>query len=419
MVILARSILILQKMKKFLYTLILVLASLNLQAQTEAKDSLDLLYQRYFELQKKQDSLSRLSASISTLEENYSKFNNILISNNEAIRKLTNAELFSLQEQLNQRKAKIVNTAEFVNVSNVSLNAIKQIDATSDYLSKVTSLNNPENMDLGFSLSKKVVEVLNQTVVKGEKKINGIRSNKFLALVDNIINSPISESISSAVPVVGALKSVVDLAIGTSVQGDDVKVEDITALKNSLKLYIEHYEGLSRAQLEFDQNLANLDIRKNALISLLTQYTVERVNTLTPNSVAVSEDLVLTDLINEHYDRNQIERKVNSITAVGSQEELNRLLSDNRLLYPVYALNQAKFIRDEIDALGKEYISIYQSYQNALENVLNKSKAIGDAQKIDKKIQELDERLTLVEANFRESVNINRLNSKFKLLMEY
>ena len=49
-------------MKKFLYTLILVLASLNLQAQTEAKDSLDLLYQRYFELQKKQDSLSRLSA---------------------------------------------------------------------------------------------------------------------------------------------------------------------------------------------------------------------------------------------------------------------------------------------------------------------------------------------------------------------
>lgn len=407
-------------MKKFLSILILILASLNLQAQTETpKDSLDLLYKKYFELQKKQDSLGRLSSSITTLEENYSKFNNILISNNEAIRKLTNAELFSLQEQLNQRKAKIVNTAEFVNVSNVSLNAIKQIDATSDYLSKVTSLNNPENMDLGFSLSKKVAEVLNQSVVKGEKKINGIRSNKFLALVDNIINSPISESISSAVPVVGALKSVVDLAIGTAVQGDDVKVEDISKLKNSLKLYIEHYEGLSRAQMEFDQNLANLDIRKNALISLLTQYTVERVNTLTPNSVAVSEDLVLTDLINEHYDRNQIERKVNSLTAVGSQEELSRLLSDNRLLYPAYALNQAKFIRDEIDALGKEYISIYQSYQNALENVLVKSKAIGDAQKIDKKIKELEDRLAMVEANFRESVNISRLNSKFKLLMEY
>ena len=407
-------------MKNRYFCLIFFLLGLSVQAQTEnTKDSLDLLYEKYFELQKKQDSLNRLSTSITTLEENYSKFNDLLKSNNEAIRKLTNAELFSLQEQLNQRKSKIINTAEFVNVSNVSLNAIKQIDATSDYLSKVASLNNPENMDLGFSLSKKVMDVLNSTVVKGEKKINGIRTNKFLSLVDNIINSPISESISSAVPVVGALKSVVDLAIGTAVQGDDVSVEDIAKLKNSLRLYIQHYEGLAKAQMEFDQNLANLDIRKNALISLLTQYTVERVNTLSPNSVAVSENLVLTDLINEHYDRNQIEKKVNSISVAGSQEDLNKLLSDNRLVYPTYALNQAKFIRDEIDALGKEYISIYDSYQKALEDVLIKSKAIGDAQKIDKKIKELEDRLTMVEANFRESVNINRLNSKFKLLMEY
>ena len=407
-------------MKKLHFCLILLLASLSVKSQTESrKDSIDVLYQKYFELQKKQDSISHLSSSIVTLEENYSKFNDLLKSNNEAIRKLTNAELFSLQEQLNQRKSKIINTAEFVNVSNVSLNAIKQIDATSDYLSKVASLNNPENMDLGFSLSKKVMDVLNSTVVKGEKKINGIRTNKFLSLVDNIINSPISESISSAVPVVGALKSVVDLAIGTAVQGDDVSVEDVAKLKNSLRLYIQHYEGLAKAQMEFDQNLANLDIRKNALISLLTQYTIERVNTLSPNSVAVSENLVLTDLINEHYDRNQIERKVNSISVAGSQEDLNKLLSDNRLVYPTYALNQAKFIRDEIDALGKEYISIYDSYQKALEDVLIKSKAIGDAQKIDKKIKELEDRLTMVEANFRESVNINRLNSKFKLMMEY
>src|SRR5690606_42077831 len=159
----------------------LFLVSFQAHSQTETfKDSLDLLYERYFELQKRQDSLNTLTTSISTLEENYSKFNDLLKSNNESIRKLTNAELFSMQEQLNQRKKKIVNTAEFVNVSNVSLNAIKQIDATSDYLSKVTSLNNPENMDLGFSLSKKVMDVLNSTVVKGEKKINGIRTNKFL-----------------------------------------------------------------------------------------------------------------------------------------------------------------------------------------------------------------------------------------------
>ena len=60
-----------------------------------------------------------------------------------------------------------------------------------------------------------------------------------------------------------------------------------------------------------------------------------------------------------------------------------------------------------------------ESYQKALEGVLVKSKAIGDAEKIDKKIKELEDRLVMVENNFRESVNINRLNSTFKLLMEY
>ena len=82
-------------------------------------------------------------------------------------------------------------------------------------------------------------------------------------------------------------------------------------------------------------------------------------------------------------------------------------------------VSPADRIRDEIDALGKEYITIYESYQKALEGVLVKSKAIGDAEKIDKKIKELEDRLVMVENNFRESVNINRLNSKFKLLMEY
>ncbi|MFC4720923.1 hypothetical protein ACFO5O_01210 [Geojedonia litorea] len=398
-------------MKNTLTILFIAVSIVTVNAQT-LKDSVNVLYKNYFDLLKSKEKLDTISFKVET-------FGELMESNNRQIKALTDAELFSLKKQLEQRRKKIINTTEFVFASNASLNAIKQLDATSDYLTQISQLNNPDNSDLGFSLSTEIAKILEKEIIKGHKKINGVKKEKFLSFVDHIIKSPITESITSAIPVVSSIKSVVDLVIGSALKGDDIPLTDVKSLQESLKVYLEHYEGLAKAQTDFEQNIGNLDIRKEGLVLLLTQYTTERSNTLIPNSISEKEKhLSLTQLINTHYTKDIVQQKVDLIINANPSDH-NAHLTNNHLKYPNYALNQAKFVRDEIESLSKEYISIFVSYQAALKNVLEKSKNIGDAKKIDSKISELERKLSDVKVAFDDNLNMHKLNVTFNVLMQY
>lgn len=124
------------------------------------------------------------------------------------------------------------------------------------------------------------------------------------------------------------------------------------------------------------------------------------------------------DLINKHFSKSAVEARVDRIINADAQN-YQRHLNDDRLLYPNYTLNQAKFIRDEIESLGKEYISIYDSYQKALEKTLTNSRNIGDPQKIEKTINVLKQNLVKVEDNFNQSLNLVQLNQQFNQLVRY
>ena len=397
-------------MKKLL-TIITIISASIVSAQNN-KDSLNVIYKNYFELLKTKDKLDTVVLKVNNFEE-------LMKSNNQIIKKLSDAELFGLKNQLEQRRKKIINTTEFVFASNASLNAIKQLDATSDYLTQISSLNNPENSDLGFSLSEEIAEILENEIIKGNRKINGVKKSKFLLFIDNIIKSPLTEELTSAIPVVSSIKSVVNLVMGNALKGNDVSIDDVIDLKKSLNVYLVHYEGLAKAQTEFEQNLGNLDIRKEGLVLLLTQYTTERSNTLNPNAISEQDKkLTLTNVINKHYTKGIVQQSVDKIISAKHLDYNNHLTNKN-LMYPTYAINQAKFIRDEVESLSKEYISIFSTYQSALKQVLEKSKAIGDKNKIDNKISELEIKLLAVQVAFDDNLNIYNLNSKFKALMEY
>ncbi|QVY66205.1 hypothetical protein [Polaribacter sp. Q13] len=397
-------------MKKLL--IIIVIISTSIVTGQTKRDSLNVLYKNYFELLKTKEKLDTIVFKVKNFEE-------LMRSNNQIIQKFSDAELFGLKNQLEQRRKKIINTTEFVFASNASLNAIKQLDATSDYLTQISSLNNPENSDLGFSLSIEITKIIEQEIIKGNRKINGVKKKKFLLFVNNIINSPLAEKITSAIPVVSSIKSVVNLVMANALNGNDVSIDDVVELKKSLKVYLEHYEGLARSQTEFEQNLNNLDIRKEGLVLLLTQYTTERSNTLNPNEISEKDKkLSLTNVINKYYTKSIVQQRVDKIINAKPLDYNNHLTNKN-LIFPNYALNQAKFIRDEIESLSKEYISIFTTYQSALKKVLEKSKEIGDKNKIDTKIFELEAKLLAVQVTFDDNLNIYNLNSKFKTLMEY
>ncbi|UMB54942.1 hypothetical protein MKD41_05570 [Lutibacter sp. A64] len=397
-------------MKKIL-TIIIIVSSSVVNGQS-LKDSVNVIYKNYFDLLKTKEKLDTIALKVENFQE-------LMESNNQKIQNLTEAELFGLKKQLDQRRKKIINTTEFVFASNASLNAIKQLDATSDYLTQISSLNNPDNSDLGFSLSDEITSILEQEIIKGKSKINGVKTSKFLLFVDNIIKSPITQTLTSAIPVASSIKSVVDLVMVNALNGKDTSIDDVVALKNSLKVYLEHYEGLAKAQIEFEQNLGNLDIRKEGLVLLLTQFTTERSNTLNPNAISKEdENLSLTQLINKYYTKSIVQQKVDKIINSNASDH-NANLTNSQLIYPNYALNQAKFIRDEVESLSKEYISILSSYQSSLKDVLEKSKSIGDKTRIDNKISELEGKLSVVKNTFDDNLNMHKLNATFNTLMSY
>lgn len=401
---------LLNSMKKAFFIFIIILSS-NASGQT-LKDSINIIYKNYFNLLNTKEKLDTIVLKVENFEE-------LMESNNRKIKSLTDAELFSLKKQLQQRRKKIVNTTDFVFAANASLNAIKQLDATSDYLTKISSLNNPENAELGFSLSNQIAIIIEKNIFKGKSKINGIKKSKFLLFVDNIIKSPITKTISSAMPIVNSIKSIVDLVIGNAIKDKNVSINHIVELKKSLKVYLEHYEGLAKCQVNFEQNLRTLDIRKKGLVLLLTQYTTERSNTLNPNMISEKDKKTsLTQLINRYYTNTIVQQKVAQIINL-KPFSYSAHLTDNKLIYPNYALNQAKFIRDEIESLSKEYASTFTIYQLELKKVLQKSKNIGDATKIDAKIIDLESKLLEVKNAFDDNLNIYKLNYTFKTLIRY
>lgn len=404
---------------KYLLNIFILLFCITAFSQENRKmeqlsDSLNLLYSNYFELLKSSKKMDTVASKLQRLDVKYTSFEDLIGNNQKEIKKLSDKNYNLNESLLKQRRNKIVLTTDFVFAANASLNAIKQLDATSTYLLQISTLNNPNNTELGFSLSTQMNLLLEQNIIKGNNKINGVKKGKFLSFVDNIIKSPISEFVSSAVPVVSSIKSVIDLVMNSALGGKDVSIDNIVALKDSLKDYVQHYEGLAQAQANFEQNLDNLDVRKESLVLLLTQFTQERVNTLSPNEISQDdiEATTLTMLINEHYSSRKVGALVDDRIAFNKRTGAENS-SDQQLVYPEYAMNQAKFIRDEIESLSKEYISIYASHQAELNKVLTSSKKIGNATKIDEKLQQLKNGLGLVKISFQDNVNIAKLNEEF------
>ncbi|WP_373943138.1 hypothetical protein OEG92_08575 [Polaribacter sejongensis] len=86
-------------MKKLL-TIITIISASIVSAQNN-KDSLNVIYKNYFELLKTKDKLDTVVLKVNNFEE-------LMKSNNQIIKKLSDAELFGLKNQLEQRRKKLL-----------------------------------------------------------------------------------------------------------------------------------------------------------------------------------------------------------------------------------------------------------------------------------------------------------------------
>jgi hypothetical protein len=317
---------------------------------------------------------------------------------------------------LKNKVEKIRKGAKFINSANTSLNAIALTSDISVYINDIGKLSNPTNNELGFSLFREVDKILKETIIKGKKKINKSSSTKFMKVVKNIINNPITNAVSKTYPVVGSIKSVVNLVLNTSIRGNDIKTEEINEFYSKIQVYIDHYEGLYEAQSELSERVSSINVRIDALTIILENYTEERILTLYTKKIANEvEENSLNANINTYLDAYRVEYEIRDIYQE-SDSNIIKLLNDNRLTYPHYAQNQAKFIRDEIEALSNEYYTALRSYNEKTISVLENSKNFGVSSSINKQIEKLEKQFSRAVKSYYDAVNLPKLKNDFNSL---
>lgn len=404
------------KIKCFL-TLSIILLSLNASFAQATQDSLVNLYNRYMQLSQKTSQLDSMSGVLASLQTQYKNFDGILKSNNESLKRITNAQLFTFERTLKQQRAKIVNTVDFIRSANTSLNAMHVAGSVSSYLDNVGQLNNPSNSDLGFALTDDIIKILDARILT--KK--GLKTNpsKLTAIVKEVMNAPVTNVFTKSIPIVSNIKGVIDLVINLTASEKNVEVDDLIKLKGDLKKYIEHYEGLEQANITFTGNLNTLNVRLDALKSIIKNYTTERLRPINP-SVNLDTFRNLTHLVNRHCDKDDAEMKVDRILEECKNNNgtfnYEKALSDKRLYFPEYAINQAQVIYDELESISRGFISNLYTYQRNIDKVLvnSKNNKLGDAGKIDMKIKSLEGLLNNVTDAVKNSVNLEDLQNKLQ-----
>ena len=346
------------------------------------------------------------------------------------IQALQKTQTSMFEGQLRDRVHKIVNTTEFVRSANVSLNALVLSNSLTDYLNDVSSLNNPTNQELGFSLTQTIIKNLEQNIFKGRKKAGGGLLSKCLSIVKNVIEKPITKIVTTAVPVVGAMNSVSQMVYGMALRDDKISVDDVDNFRNEIGKFIAHYERLAIANRDFTNTVNSVRERTISVQMLLRNFTYQRLSTLRPAEFNPADEFDAQKIVDEKnfrnimlhdYERNVILGKVNEIIRQYANDgniNFETALADKQLEYPDYIIGEAKFIVDEIEAISEEYILAFNRYQENVEHVLEQSKDIGDAAHIDRKIQFLREKLEKVEEAFINAVHVEEVAYKFRQLVE-
>ena len=402
---------------KFLSFCACIFLSIETLSAQMLQDTLADLYGKYMQMSKETYRLDSLNKTVGSLKTQYQNFDAILRSNNESIKRITSAQLFTFDKTLKQQRGKIINTVDFVRSANTSLNALQVAGSVSSYLENVGQLNNPANNELGFALTDDIIKILDMRILS--KK--GLKTNpsKFVGIVKEVMNSNFTTSFAKTIPVVSNIKGVIDLVVNLTASEKNVEVEDLIKLKTDLKKYIEHYEGLEQANLAFTSNLNSLNVRVDALKLILKNYSTERLRPINP-SVNLDTFRNLTHLVNRYCDKEDVQMKVDRILEEFKNEKgaLNyeKALSDKRLYYPEYAINQSQVIYDELESVSRGFMSNLNTYQQNIEKVLanSKSNKLGDNSKIDQKVKILEDLLGKVSDAVKNSVNLEDLQLKLQ-----
>ncbi|OJJ19992.1 hypothetical protein BKI52_16075 [marine bacterium AO1-C] len=417
-----------KQVKLYLGILSLLIIGNTVQAQKKATvDSVAKLYKRFFAMEaaaetrqkKLNDSLNTLNKTYKNLERLIKKDRSTFARVSKTIRKLTKKDLLDAKNRYETSRTSIQNTADFMEAFNNGLNGVEASLTFTDYFNAISELNNPTNSELGFSLEQEMVRVLNKNINLGRRK-----KPKFLRIISGIIKNPITQAVTSIVPGVNSIQSVLNFVNGVAMGEKDISVGNITGVQNGVISYVKHYENLNRASVNLNRSINSLKVRAEGLGRLSNDFVKDMVVPLHNVKKTDLEKASLNQVLNKYYTYRIVSERIKSIEGKNksSRSGLNydKLVSDPQLGYSLLNRQKVEFMAEELEKISIEYMAALDDHHKNIVKILKGAvKLNGDPAKIDKKIQNLNKQFERVKSTYKKNVNIDAVKARADRIPAY
>ncbi len=404
-----------------IFTIGFLMIGFSLKAQVDStktkalSDSIANLYLRYLSLSEATENVQgKLVTSLSSLEDKYKFVENLSQGNNEQLKQIKKDGLISDQNFYERNKESMVRAASFVEAVNTGLNALEFSVSSLDYSNSIFELNNPTNTDLGFSLEKVIIKIVDEKIIKGKFARKGgskLRSIISSILNNPLVNNPLTKAIVSTVPAVSSITSIFNVVNSVAVTEDDIETSDLTAFTKELQRYTAHYEALAKASRDLDFNLNNLKLKSESVRKLATNFVREQIYDIyTPNNAPSLEGLDMNSMVRRHYNYITVQEYIKQVEVKNSNSY--DFLS-KRFVFPLVSRSKVSFIAEEVEKLYNEYLTTLSTYHNNVVVILNNATNLSDdATKISKKIFDLNERYKLLVDAYLKNVAIEDMKAR-------
>lgn len=291
----------------------------------------------------------------------------------------------------------------------------------------ITSLNNPESKELGFSLSDRIVELVEKVVLKGKADKNE-KNGKIVESTKSIIASPIFQSFTSLTPPLAIANSVMNFLHSISVNNKEINQNTLKEFEKELNKYVVYYTALNDANQKFEYGLNFNKDQLNLLQDNLydhIMFTASALKFQLPQRGNKSIGETLNDFFFD-FKRDKVVTFFNDLEnkySRGKKIDYEALLRENPNLKEVNNQLEDLILQTKrFENLYNEYFTLLDSYYGKVNGSLKiaQDNGLADKNTIDTKQAEFRNLKDEAVKEIQASINIKELyNNTDKIKYRY
>jgi hypothetical protein len=309
-------------------------------------------------------------------------------------------------------KTTVLSISYFVESANNSVNSLNSLLRKDNYRNKITTLNNPTNNELGFSLKNEILNALKPLLDKAKRT----DTKKFKDVMDNFLSNPEENGIGQVkkyLPALGIFSTILSLVGSLVINEKNITREDLNQFTSKIQQYFSQYEKLNSINEQFGRQVQSLVERSDEIKQDLKDFLVDCICSMN-NTIARSaaKEMSVEMLLQRHYDPQKLQAWLDTAQ-----------LKTEGPPYPQDAPTSAKLLTSAIKKLQKEFETLYGENYNQLKTLITSLKTTIpglDQGQLDKTNTEIDQ--LYKESRQADVVNLNitqvdeRMNTVCRLM---